>query len=224
MHKRFGLARADLKQVVRRAPEVAAAQEYRIIIDKADGPGDIRREALDQALKSSPGNLAVRQAYMVSLLPRWGGSQRAMAAFAREELEAKERYPWLKVLDGMMLEEQGEMACEAGECGKSLEFYDRALQAYDFAPFRARRGVALANLGRDEEALEELCKALSESPTLDWARARRAYLFASHGYPAEAAEDYRKLLQVYPGDADYQAGLRHVTEHLKAVDDAQGAR
>lgn len=224
MRRRFELARADLKQVVRRAPEVAAAQEYRIIIDKADGLGDIRRQALDQALKTSPGNLAVRQAYMVSLLPRWGGSQRAMAAFAREESKASARYPWLRVLDGMILEEQGEMACEAGECGKSLEFYERALQAYDFAPFRARRGVALANLGRDEEALEELSRALAESPGLDWARARRAYLLASHGYPAEAAEDYRKLLQIYPGDADYKAGLQHVTEHLKAVDEAQLAR
>jgi tetratricopeptide (TPR) repeat protein len=133
-----------------------------------------------------------------------------MREFAAKSGKAVPLNPRIRVLDGIIFAEQGDAAYDAKEHPKALRFYEQALEVADYPVFHVERAKALLELDRDQDALLELSKALSERPFLKWARSRRAYLYASRGHLKEAAEDYERLHQRYPQDAEYEERLRYV--------------
>jgi tetratricopeptide (TPR) repeat protein len=122
------------------------------------------REAMDQALLMQPYSYVVREEHMLNLRPRWGGSYGAMDRLAHDADSLGERNPRLRALHGFVDWDQGDVAERHKEPARALEFYDHALTFGDLWRFRLERGQLYERLGREDEALADLERALVQRP------------------------------------------------------------
>lgn len=165
------------------------------------------RGQYDLAMAQSPGNLKLRQAWMASLEPRWGGSYDAMEAYARESASALAPQHAAKL--------SAAMAFDAASMLRSNRQYDAAEKKYSEAlrisdePFiRAWRADSLARLGRSKEAIEELHIAFKHA---DFHR-------------AGAASALGVLERANPQDAVIHQMMDAVLEHFPDETDLLGLR
>ena len=93
----------------------------------------------------------------------------------------------------------------AGRAGESLAHYQQAIALMPAADAHANLGVALAQLGRDEEAVTQFTTALQLDPTLPGPYQQLAKTFARLGRPAAAADHYADAVRLAPA----QAGIRN---------------
>jgi tetratricopeptide (TPR) repeat protein len=163
-HAYFARALVDLDSALRRTPcSVMAYGGYMAIAPYA-GDTAMSREAMDQALLLQPYSYVVREEQMLNLRPRWGGSYDAMNKLAREADSLGDTNPRLHALHGFADWDQGDMSERHKEPARALEFYDRALSFGDLWRFRLERGRLYEALGREDEALADLERALVQRP------------------------------------------------------------
>lgn len=152
--------------------------------------------------------------------------EEALAIFT-EVLEEHPRYPDVQHRAGL---------CKAmlGDPEGAIEAFDRALEmAPTYAEAHFNRGIILNELGRHDEA-EASFKRAQALDTRDGTRfpsqvgnqianahAHLGDLYMIAESPADAAEQYRKALEVRPRFLDIREKL---AEALLARDDARGAR
>lgn len=102
MEKFFRLAEENINKGVNLRPKLLEA--YSIRIDIARGRGDeAEADRLAQAaLELMPESFWLRSSYMMTLLPRWGGSYSAMKGFAEESEKLSSVNPRMKLLRGFI--------------------------------------------------------------------------------------------------------------------------
>ncbi len=213
----FKLAVADLDAALRLSPNSIVA--YRQIMNIALSTSDraTSRRILDQGLKIQPNSFLLRAAHMEILLPRWGGSYEAMSRFADESAPYAAQNPRIRSLRGFVDWDRGRVFAKEGKIGDAAEAYQRAIDHGDFWQFREARGEYYAQSDQNEEALDDLNRALAQNPQnaeVLSARAGVAYelgRLASDEVRAarfsQAFRDIKMAVALNPVDDGYQEQL-----------------
>lgn len=85
------------------------------------------RALVDQANKIDPKNRLVRDRYMVTLTPRWGGSYPAMRSFITSSRAEGLDPEGLRHLEAIMYDDMGHSAMEAGNQAEAFRYFRMAL-------------------------------------------------------------------------------------------------
>ena len=215
---------ADLGAAHRLDPNSIVA--YRQMIDIATSRGDVAssRQMLDQALKVQPYSFVLRAAHMYSLLPRWGGSYKAMAQFAQESMPYAKRNPRIAALRGFVDWDEGSVAESDGHKGDAIEAYQRSLKAGDFWQFRYERGTYYSRANLYQEALADLNTvllqypqyddALAERATVEYELARQAFGEAKDAYFSQAMRDIEMAVALDPTNKDHLKDLAFYRKNI----------
>lgn len=124
-------------------------------------PTDEKRRIAEEALRIDPRSLLVRERYLRSVTPRWGGSYREMRRFAEESQRFVDQNPDLVVLPGFVAWDQGR---SARDHGAKLAKYREALRYGDYWLFFAARARAHYMLDDEELAIDNYNLALQYRP------------------------------------------------------------
>jgi tetratricopeptide (TPR) repeat protein len=163
------------------------------------------RKLLDQADRIDPDNYVARAKYMSVIETRWGGSQAIMLAFLDECRHTKLSGPNIRLLESVVVEDQG----------WNFQFVDRNWAAAETA---YRRSAALggdkqlANLvvvlwqqRKYQEMIEPLTQQLELHPDDSGILATRANAYTQTGRPRDALADWTAAAT--GGDANAQNNL-----------------
>jgi tetratricopeptide (TPR) repeat protein len=131
------------------------------------------KQQVDKGLKQSPASFIIRTAEMTCLAEEGGWSDKELAHIAREAQVHVDENPRLRALLGFVDGRRGEVAVEQQRNLAAIAYYTRSIdEGGDDATFYRGRGEALLNLGRNDEALDDLRRAdqlWPQSPdTLQW--------------------------------------------------------
>ena len=85
------------------------------------------RALVDEANKIDPKNRLVRDRYMVTLTPRWGGSYPAMRSFIAASRTEGLDSEGIRRLEAIMYDDMGHSAMEAGDRAKAYKYFRMAL-------------------------------------------------------------------------------------------------
>lgn len=213
----FVRALADLDSTLRRAPCSVAAYEGYMEIAPYAGDTAMSREAMDQALLIQPYSFIVREAHMLNLRPRWGGAYEAMEQLADQADSLANRNPRLRTLHGFVPWDQADAAIRNKDAARALELYAQALSFGDLWRFRFKRGQLYHWVGREEDALADLERALVQRPQHADLLDRLASIKYELGRRADGSEAHRLFYETYgdeslavlldPADDGYQESM-----------------
>jgi len=97
-------------------------------ISKAEGDEKTSLELLESANKMLPSNTLVRNRYMQSLEPRWGGSYEQMKDFIAKSKSEGASAVGIMQLEAMMYDDMGFTSMERGEKCAAIEYFLKALE------------------------------------------------------------------------------------------------
>ena len=130
------------------------------------------------------------------LLPRWGGSYRALEALAEEATELADENPRLSVFGGMVAWDRGTGEDSGGR--KALELYTDALRHGAHPLFLLARSRNHFDRGRHNDALADIDQALQQSPHDTEALMLRAWNLINLGRTTEAIAAVRLVTELDP--------------------------
>jgi uncharacterized protein len=195
-----------------------------IVMNEPDGA--MERLLLDRGLKLQPYSFRLRNTYMSSLTPRWGGSYASMRRFAEESAPYAAKNPRIRALAGYEDWDRGRVFEQRKEYGRALDAYTRALGAGDLYIFRSERGEFYWRRDKFPEALEDLNRALVQSPQDPDALYERSKVMYYLGFHAtgdaraslftQAYDDIELSVALDPTDEYHQEHLAFVRENLRA--------
>jgi tetratricopeptide (TPR) repeat protein len=224
MNKFFTLSLADIDAALRLEPKSIVA--YRQLIDLAREQGDVRasQRFLQEGLKLQPNSFVLRMGHMLVLLPRWGGSYKAMNAFVDESAPYVKTNPRIAALGGFVDWDQGRVAERAGRDGDAIEAYQRALQYGNLWEFRYQRAAYNSRSDRLEDALADLNSVLAQVPQFADALSERSHVTyelgrqasgdASASYYRQAFRDIMLAAALDPTDEDIQERLAFMGKNI----------
>ncbi len=127
MTDRFELAMRDLDASLRLRPRQLYA--YVILMDMAKSFGDREKGDLlaGKALELYPDSYILRRRHILALLPRWGGSYRAMDAFARESAPYAAKNALIGTLRGCSSWDRADEAARYKDFPRAIKQYNKAL-------------------------------------------------------------------------------------------------
>jgi tetratricopeptide (TPR) repeat protein len=164
MRADFYAARRDIAAALEMNPRLPAA--YGLLIGIAQSSGDEReaREFLRRAIAILPTTMLNRAAFMMVLLPRWGGSFEAMKSFADECDSVAITNPRLMALRGFINYERAETLLQADMLEEAWAELEKGIQFGELAALRELRGQVAMRRGRALTAVEEYDRALRLTP------------------------------------------------------------
>lgn len=211
MRAEHASARADLERALTLRPGLVAAHfELLEIMMMGGAPRTLKRAQLDAALAACPHCGRIRQEYMATLAPRWGGSHDEMEAFAIE-CAADTKNPRLALLLGSADADRARTLNDANDFEGALVAAERAVARGPFTPFLGERSRARNGLGDSAGALADLDAAVGLAPLDPEWRIRRARLLASLQRWEDAAADAMEAKRLAP--ADQRALAEEKTAH-----------
>jgi tetratricopeptide (TPR) repeat protein len=178
MEKFFQLAEQDIAIAMKQNPNLLTAYELLISIARARGDEMKADRVAKDALDRMPESYYLRSAYMISLLPRWGGSYSTMEDFAEESEKLSSLNPRLKTLRGFIDWDKSRILASDSKFEEALRGLNRAMQNGENWRFLDTRARVLNNLNRHADALADLNDAvrlLPQDPDILLARARTLY-------------------------------------------------
>lgn len=145
-------------------PRADQAYIYLIGISMNIGNKSISRRLVDEVLKVNPYSLDVRMEYLTSLLPRWGGSIKAMADFIEESRPYYSANPVLRILEGRIDAERGDQEKTKENYASALTFYNEALRYGDNKYYLWQRGNTYYLLEQYDSAICDYTKIINVNP------------------------------------------------------------
>jgi tetratricopeptide (TPR) repeat protein len=207
-------ALADVKKALQLRPGLVTL--YRVPIwASAMRSGDASAQAklVERGLDRCPDCFGLRASYLYSLIPRWGGSYEAMAAFV-ERSRRRSKNPRLQVLAGYEHLDRCELANIEKQPQAALAHCDRAVAAGDHREFLRERAHTRAKLGDHRGALEDLDRALVLRPQdPELLRDRAASLAATRQW-GRARLDLNLAQRLDPGDERTGKRARAVADQI----------
>ncbi len=113
---------------------------YLMRVATTQGRQDESERLQRQALKINPSSYKIRAQHLRSLTPRWGGSLEAMQEYLIKALPAIKKYPHLKLLEGYILNEAGEMQVIANQYNSANDLFSKGLEFGKYHATLFRRG------------------------------------------------------------------------------------
>lgn len=153
MNSYFDKAKSDTAKAI--SLNQRSIVPYCLLIGIAQAHGDSAKAKLTlmQAIKIDPASYIVREHYMNTLLPRWGGSIAKMQTFAENSMQYYPMNPKLKLLQGFNSMDSGDIESRRGNYGLASQLYEQA------AKFGENYGV-LFKQGKNEYRQKHYAKAL----------------------------------------------------------------
>jgi tetratricopeptide (TPR) repeat protein len=211
---------AEAKAALQLNPRLSIAYRLIIVGERTNSSLQSIYAVVQAGLRQTPASFAIREGFMLALLPRWGGSYDAMERFAADSQTFAKQNPRLHRLLGYADWDRGDVTVNQ-DPQASLAYYNRALQeGGDYSGFYDSRGKAYYWLKRYDEARSDLNRAKQLDPSdltafeyLAWvASARRD----PHGV-LENIDAYRRfaspdpdLLKLEQWALDFQQATRAV--------------
>jgi hypothetical protein len=159
-----------------------------MVIAMYEGDDDEPRRLLDRSLGIDPHNFIVRERYMGSLEPRWGGTYEQMYAFLEESRRAGLSARHLDRLKSVILADQAQTHLDAEEYPEAERDY-RAAMALGNDACLPCLSLALLWQHKDAELVEELSQILAQDPQDLYHLKLRAYAYRRLGKLTEAIAD-----------------------------------
>lgn len=133
-------AKDDLQIAIKGNNRFAPAYCALIDIERASGSLEKAKEIAELAVRSIPETYYVRQHFMVSLWPRWGGSYELMDAYAKNVQNAASLNPRLWGLKADAPAQRGYDAMRSGKDAQAIDYYTEALSYGDRLEYLKQRG------------------------------------------------------------------------------------
>jgi tetratricopeptide (TPR) repeat protein len=195
MHDANVLAHRDLARALELRPKLVAAYRVQMILLYGDADARMRRTR-DAALAICPECFCIRCQYIMTQVPRWGGSYAAMAAYARESERLPNRK--LRLLKGLIDQDQANMLHLNRRYAEALTVINRACALGDYSKFLLQRAQTYRRLNRLDEALKDLDRGLAVRPTDELLTFERAKVHSLAGHCELAASDLAAGLRLDP--------------------------
>lgn len=183
-------------------PLLTYAQEMDIV--RNVGNGDSARAILQAAIKVDRNNVVVRQKYMGTLMPRWGGSQEEMRAFLEESRGEGLSAAHLRLLEGIFLVDQAQAEQEAGDYTSAERDYRKSVESGDDDCLLSFADV-LADEGKFAEAIPIYSRSLALFPNNTNTLTNRGQAYMHTGMAHEGIDDLRAAAEA--GNAYAQSAL-----------------
>ncbi len=217
MREYFALAVADSRKALSFNRKLTKA--YAVLLDATtySGPHRDKRKILDEALKHAPRSLLVRDSYLVSLRPWWGGSLEEIRAFLEESRQSGVK---LGPLEGFADYIKAETLARRGQRWEAIEHYDRALKFGESARYRFARAQNLywGNLG--DHGIKDSAKAVKYSRQWKDALALRAKILTRARKRKAARKFWDSALRLDPLDPDLLKARAFWFRQLNRYEDA----
>jgi tetratricopeptide (TPR) repeat protein len=194
------------------------AQAYVTLIAATRASGD--REASGRfaglGLAIAPASVILRLQHAISLLPRWGGSYEAVAAFAASSQTWASQVPGLRALRGFADWDRGRVLSRQRQFAEALPYFDRAVATGDWWRFYRDRGETYVRMQRHEPALDDLDRATALAPAEPGTLALRGEALAGLGRRADALQSIQRAAELDPTDRELVWFRRHGAEDAVA--------
>lgn len=168
-----------------------------------------------------PGAFYPRAAIMELLEPRWGGSYRAMRAFAEDAQRYRDLNPRLRALLGYEWADWGRRLKSDNKYEQALAAYDRAIYHGVFTQWLLMRAFLYWNTENYPGMEADARTALSILPDLQRAQLYLAVSYQNQGKDQAADKQYALYTERYPQDASAWGRWAGMAFHAKTYPKAE---
>jgi tetratricopeptide (TPR) repeat protein len=160
------LAIQDLQKVIELRPKTQSAYWYLIELENArTGSSILVSEYFKKGEKLNPFSYVLRRHYLMSLRPRWGGSYEKMNLFISQTKRFIRIEPTLNSLKGAIDEDKADLLLNEKRYSEALVYFNKSLQFGEEPNSYNGRAITNYRLGRHNEALNDINKAIQFRPT-----------------------------------------------------------
>jgi tetratricopeptide (TPR) repeat protein len=184
----YDKAAQDASKALDINPGVVRAVTLLINISMSYSDEESIGKLVEHATRASPSALIFRLNHMLSLLPRWGGSYKAMDNYVRSCEKYVRSNPRLAVLKGYKYNDMGRIAERADKHQEAIEFYTKAISFGPYHYYLRNRAGVYYKLKQYHMALRDLDEAIHS----------RAFV----------GDNYELRSKVYFAAGDHEASLR----------------
>ncbi len=193
MREHFDRAVADTRQALSSNKKLTKAYDNLLDIALYQGPHRGKRGILEEALKHAPQSFLVRESYLVSLHPSWGGSLEEIRAFLDE---SKQSGFELGALEGYGDYARAEELARSGRRWEAIEYYDRALEYGEWSLYRYNRANNLYWGKIGDHGVSDSALAVELAPQWPSVLALRAMILTRLGQIEEARRFWAKAIEL----------------------------
>lgn len=195
----FNAAKEDLDRSIRLDATIVETYCFLIEIDKTEG-WHLAQSLYRQALKIKPDSFIVREYYLSSQAPRWGGSYEAMMATISEAKPYYAQVPQLAALEGRVDADMGEIALSRQDYQTAIKHFKVALSKGDLWITNQKYGETLEAIGDHSAAIEQFSRVIQHKPGYKQAWEMRARSYAFLDKLPEALADITYAIGIEPRD------------------------
>ena len=210
----FAKAEEDCRAVLELQPQVLRTFEIFMNIAQARGDIYIASMIMQHAAGLCPCSFRLRHRFMVTLLPRWGGSYEAMTRFAIASQELVNENPKMKLLLGYPAWDQARVLSSAKQYSDALELVSKAMMFGEGRLFLALRGNIFEWMNRHEDAMAEYDKVLQKYPDYAEVAVDKARCLYHLNRFDESAAVVRQVEAMEPWNDDLVKFKKSVTSSL----------
>jgi tetratricopeptide (TPR) repeat protein len=164
MRRYFSLALEDIKSALTLNSKLDVCYSMMITAGMTVSDDRLMKNALAEALKYHPYGFHVRDMYLFTLTPRWGGSYQEMEEFCEEAEKYSSYNPELKKLRSRIFSDKARVFCLEDNYEEAIPYFTKALEYRDIAEYYAERGDCYYKQERYLLALNDFDKALDLKP------------------------------------------------------------
>lgn len=196
MEAEFDRAIADLNAAIKLNPRLTVAYANIISLSKTVTSLEQRTVLLNKALEINPASYAVRDAYLLGLQPKWGGSIEAIRAFMEGMKSQVKNNRDLALLFGYDFYTVGSQMIEDGKYRDAIRYLDEAIKTSNNQIYYHDRGRTYLYLGEYDNALTDLDHALELGQPLSGTLSTRAWVNIYRNDPQQALTDADKAISL----------------------------
>ncbi len=198
----FNKAMVDIAVVFKKNDQSLVAYTTVINIANIFGKDAEAAAATKKALEIQLTSFVVRNTYLNSIRPRWGGSYKQMAMFIEHSLRYVDDNPELQCLVGKIYADQASMSSLQGAPNAAEKGYTKALSFGECDSALYGRGKVRYKLEKYKEALEDLDKAIEISPEVAGFYRLRAQTYMKLKDSRKAMQDMEYASKLDPYDKE----------------------
>lgn len=205
MKKHFTLAKSDISKSLSIYKQSVLPYCLLIGIAKTERNSDpSAKKLLKQALRYNPASFEVRQFFIDSLLPRWGGSYQAMVDFAEKAQPYAYKNKNIKTLQGYALLDAANILASDKNYQDAGKLYNQILTLGDNDRVYYRRAKNYYRQHRYLQAITDFNHAIELEPDSGHYYYWRSKSYAKINKITKALTDINKASQLEPEDSDFE--------------------
>lgn len=206
----FGEAMRELTTSMGLDPRPLFSYAIAIFVAQEHAASSESRHWLDQADTIDPTNYVARARYMASIETRWGGSQQIMQAFLEECRTAKLSEEHMRMLESVVVEDQGWVHQFVDHDYAAAESAYRKSRELGGDPQWSNLAIVLWDQGKRQEVIETLTEGLKDHPGDANLLTHRGAAYMKSGMPREGIADLRAAAEAGSSNAQNDLGVYYM--------------